>query len=230
MKDFLEKIKKSDNQTQKTIAFFGFYFVFFLIVFGLIYFTGNKNYLHQEYEPGNAFNNKGILNKNFLYDYKVTVDGVLYDYYGKRYGDVESFKYNNVDYYRDGDKYYFMKEEWSETTNPYVYYEFLDFDNLAKIMQSATFDSKSELEGGGTQYKYKISSNTLHLIFYEKNTDYDEVPNEVLFETDEKNNITKILYQLKSFCATHEKCQNTLTIDMNFEMFGGVSKIDNPIR
>ena len=228
MKELLENFKSSEKQTQKTIAFFGFYFVFFIVVFSLIIFGGNKDYLHQEYEKGNSYNNKGVLNKNFLYDYKITVDGVLYDYYGKRYGDVESFKYNNQDYYRDKDQYFVHKEEWETIENPYVFYELIDFDNLAKIMSKATFIDKKEIEKG-MEYQYKISSNTLNEVVYNKNTDLDEVPNTMIFKTDEKNNITNILFQFDSLCISNSKCQEHLKIEMNFEMFGGVNKIDNPM-
>ena len=234
MKDFLNKIRDfnkedGDNSTQKTIMFFAFYLVFFAILFGVIIFGGDKNYLHQEYEKGNnSFNNKGVLNKNFVYDYKITKDEVLYDYYGKRYGDVESFKYNNEDYYRDKNEYFVNKNPWTKCDNPYQFYEFIDFENLAMIISKATFMVKKDLDSGGVEYHYLITNNTLNQILYNENTDYDDDADSIDIVTDSSNNVSKITYQLEHFCSRRNNC-NTLTIEMNFEMFGSVTKIDNPI-
>lgn len=230
MKEFLEKFKKAENQTQKTILFFGFYFIFFAILFLLLFTRGDKNYLLQEYEKGNSLNHKGVLNRNFLFDYKVKVDSKIYDYYGKRYGDVESFKYNNFDYYHEEDTFFVKKDSWEKVENPYVYYSFLDLDMLPKILSSTTFISKKDLDKDGVEYTYQISSNSLFSVIYDKNTDYDDIPNSILIQTDSSNNITKISYQLDSFCSCVEECKEHLDIEMNFEMFGSVGQIDNPTR
>ena len=95
-------------------------------------------------------------------------------------------------------------------------------------MSKATFIDKKEIEKG-MEYQYKISSNTLNEVVYNQNTDLDEVPNTMIFKTDEKNNITNILFQFDSLCMSNPKCQEHLKIEMSFEMFGGVSKIDNPM-
>lgn len=217
-----------ENDTQKTIAFFAFYFVFFAILFLVIFVGGDKNYLNQEYESGNSINNKGVLNKNFLFDYKVNLDGVTHNYYGKKYGDTESFKYNNNDYYRDGDQFFVNQDTWVKTENPYVFYEFLDFDILMNIMGSATFMEKNEFEDGRAEYHYFISSNALNLLLYEENTDYDNVPDSIDITTDSSYNVTKIFYQLDTFCKERESCLEHLSIEMNFEMFGEIKAIDNP--
>lgn len=217
------------DQTQKTIAFFAFYFVFFVILFLVIFVGGDKNYLNQDYEKGNSpLDNKGVLSKNVVYDYKVIVDGVLHDYYGKRYGETEIFKYNNMDYYRERDQFFVNQGTWIKTDNPYQFYEFLDFDLLTSILGNAYFESKLEKENGKVEYHYLISTNTLNKIFYNFDTDLDEVPNSIDVFTDEEYNITKIIYQLDSFCGSIDYCDEHLDIEMNFEMFGGVSAIDNP--
>ena len=234
MKNILDNIRNylndDENPNKKPILFFGFYLIFFAVLFGIIIFGGDKNYLHQEYEKGNSSINKGILNKNFVYDYKVTVDGTLYDYYGKRYGDTELFKYNNVDYYHDKDEFFSNQGTWAKSENPYHFYEFIDFDNVSLIIGKATFMAKTEYENGKIAYHYLISNNTLNQILYSEDTDYDDEPDSIDVMTDSSNNVEQIVYTLNYFCLRRDNCNQNLKIEMNFEMFGNVEKIDNPME
>lgn len=228
IKDSIQNI--FENQSQKTIAFFVFYFFFFLVVFLLIFFRGDKDYLNQEYEKGDTTStNTGILGTNFLFDYKVEVDHVLHDYYGKHYQDRETFKYNNLDYYHEKEEFYSYQDSWITVENPYVFYEFLDFDSLKEIMSHASFIKKEEGESNTTYY-YQISSNTLNEILYGQNTDYDDVPDTITILTDQKNRITQIVYQLDTFCKYQEKCLEQLKIEMNFDMLGEIGEIESPIQ
>ena len=235
MKNIIDKIrnisKNEDDVTPKrTIVFFGFYLVFFLVIFLLLMFGGNKNYLTQEYEEGNStVNNKGMLKKNYVYDYKITVDGVLHDYYGKKYEDTESFKYNNLDYFRDKDKFFVNKDnKWTSCENPYVFFKLIDFDSIVKVIQKATFMAKTEFNDKSIEYHYLITSNSLNKVLYDKDTDYDEEADSIDVFTDSSDNITKIHYQLNHFFTHVDNCNNTLDIELNFEMNGSVKKIDNP--
>jgi len=233
VKNFLEKIKSNNKDeevtTQKTIVFFAFYVVFFVIVFCVIFLGGKKDYLNQEYEEGNNLYEPGEISQNFVFDYKVNLNGVLHDYYGKRNGDVELFKYNNLDYYRDGDEFLVDKDTWIKTDNPYVYYEFLDINNMALLVQDATNMSNEELDNGDIKINFLISSNTINKALYDKDTDYDEVPDSITFLVDSSGNVKKITYQLDHFCSHRDGCKS-LNIEMNFEMFGSVDQIDNPIE
>ena len=209
MKDFLEKIKSNNKDgeevsTQKTIVFFAFYVVFFIVVFCVIFLGGKKDYLKQEYEPGNNVYEPGIGNTNFVFDYKVTLNGVLHDYYGKRYGNVEAFKYNNFDYYFDGEQFLVNKDTWI-----------------------ITYMNEKELDNGDVELYYLVSSNTINQDLYGNNTDYDEEPDSITVLVGD-NNIKKITYKLDHFCSHRDNCKS-LMIEMNFEMYGSVSEIDNPI-
>ncbi len=230
----MNKIKEAignifQNQTQKTIVFFGFYFIFFVILFLLIS-HGDKNYLKQEYERGKDTPQvSGTLGTNFLFDYQIMVDDNRYDYYGKRYGDTESFKFNQLDYYRDEDQFYVHQDTWNPVENPYVFYEFLDFKNLYSILGNATYFSTEDQEDGGHLYHYLISSNTLHQILYENITDYDDVANTIDITTDSSDHIVKISLQLDSMCHTIDSCQEKFSILLNFDMIGKITALDNPV-
>ncbi len=237
MKDKIKEIKEAfnneDNSSKKAILFFGFYFIFFLVLALVIIFLGKDDYLLQEYERGNtAASPEGYFSNSYLYDYKVTIDGVLHDYYGKKYNDQESFKYNNLDYYHENDDFFVKNDQWIKCDNPYKYYEFLTIESASLMLQNATLMNAGEKqdEEDLSKYNYLISSNTINKIIYNLDTDYDEVPDSIDMYTDTKNRITKIVFKLDHLCSHRDDCNNSLTIEMNFEMIGEVQKIDNPTK
>lgn len=188
--------------------------------------------MNQEYEKGRAgqFNSSLLLGKNYYYDYKVNLDGVLHDYYGKRYQDIELFKYNNNEYYRNGDDYFINNNPWVKCDNPYVFYEIINVDNLCDILNNATLITKDKSEEGKLTYKYQISTNTINKLLYNLDTDFDEVPNEINILLDGSSGTNTIDMNLNSFCLLDEKCNNNLSIVLNYELFNSVKNIDNPIK
>ena len=237
MKEIFNKLKdfKDNDEKGKMIFFFGFYVLFFIFLFLLITTNRNPDYLLQEYENSKVdttplFNSDNIMKQNFMYDYKVTVDGVLYDYYGKRLNKVDSFKYNNLDYYRDDENTFVNQGTWIKTDNPVLFPEFFSEIHLYQIFKQASYESTVSYENGNNDYHLLLSSNTLFDIFYQKNTDYDEIPNEMIVSTDVDNNVTKIVFQLNSYCSVIENCNETLTIEVTYDLFGDIKKIDNPLE
>ena len=76
---------------------------------------------------------------------------------------------------------------------------------------------------------FVISSNTLNSILYGMNTDYDEVPNEVIIYTDVTRNVNKITFNLDSLCRNNKICNYGLKINLEYDMFGEVEGIINPM-
>ena len=182
MKNLFENFSDfTKKKNGKPILFFGFYLLFFIFIFMLIKFEGNKNFFNQEYEKGrpSQFNSSLLLDKNYYYDYKINLDGVLYDYYGKRYQDVESFKYNNNEYYRNGNDFFINNGMWVKCDNPYLFYEIISVENLSLIINNSMSISREEVEKNKILYKYVISTNTINKLIYNVESDYDEIPNEI---------------------------------------------------
>ena len=165
MKKTLDNIRELFNDenvdNKKTIVFFAFYLVFFAILLGCLFLGGNKEYLHQDYEKGDTTVNAGFLGQNYVFDYKITVDGVLHDYYGKRYENTELFKYNNQEYYRDGSDFFVNQDLWINCDNPYLFYELFDYDHLSNIFMQATFISKKNNENQGEELKELFSKQKI---------------------------------------------------------------------
>lgn len=233
MKRFFSGLQEMyKDEKKKPILFFGFYVVFFIILFSIISLTGDKEHLLQEYERGNSssFQNAGILSNNYAFDYKVTLDEVLHDYYGKRYGSDLAFKYNNMDYYSNGEDFFVDNSPWVKCDKPILFYEFFSDEGLSTLISAASYVSKTEYESGELDYRYQISSNTINNLLYGVDTDYDEIPDEILLHTDKNGEINKITFKLDSWCTNFQKCERSLVIELNYEMFGNINKIDNPIE
>lgn len=224
----IKDIKKSENG--KAIFFFGFYLIFFIILFVIIIFGRKKDYLTQEYEKGKpaALNTSWLLNKNYYFDYKIKLDGVLSDYYGKRYQDVETFKYNNNEYYRNEKDFFVNNGTWVKCDNPYIFYDLIDVDKISNLLINATYVSKEEIKENKYKYNYLLSSNTVNKIAYNIDTDYDEIPNNVTIVIDGKSSVD-ITYYYDSYCKMSGKCKS-LEIETYYEMFNGVKEIDNPVN
>lgn len=229
MKNFINNFKEFKKKpNSNAIMFFGFYIIFFVILFMVIGIKGDRNSLFQEYEKGNKgyFNNTGVMSKNYFYDYKIYLNGVLYDYYGRRNDNIEVFKFNNNDYYRDGNEYYLNN---IVVDNPYIFYEMIDVDNFNNIFSNAYYNSKTEYEDGRVDYNYLISSNSLNKLLYDVDTDFEEVPNNIVFSTDDENNLNKIVYNLDNYCLNSDLC-NSLKIELNYELFGNVSNLEKQVE
>ena len=233
MKKYIDQFNEFKNtQYGKPILFFGFYLVLFAIIFLVIGLFGDKKALFKDYESGNrtALSNTALLKNNFYYDYKITLNGTLYDYYGKANGDVESFKYNNVDYYKNKDSFFMSNNgTWTKTDTPFKFREFYEPANLDRLLTDAYYSSKTEYDGGAEDYNFLLSSNTINKDLYSKDTDYDDVPSEVTVKLDEQGTIKTITYKLDNYCKVSDNC-NSLKIELSYDLFGETKEIKNPIE
>lgn len=233
MKNFIDNIKEfKKTKNGAPILFFGFYLLFFVVVILLIRLGGDKKFMTKEYERGKAtqFNTSLLLNKNYYFDYKITLDGVVYDYYGKRFQDTESFKFNNNEYYRNNNDFFVNNGTWVKCDNPYLLYELIDVDNMSKILNSSTFSTKDIGEDGKSNYRYLVSTNTINKIIYNVDSDFDEVPNDIDILLDNNSGTNTIKFKYDSFCKLNNICNNSLTIEANYEMFNSVKEIGNPVK
>ena len=233
MKNFIDNIKEfKKTKNGVPILFFGFYLLFFIAIVLLIRFGGDKKFMAKEYEKGRPtqFNTSLLLGKNYYYDYKITLDGVVHDYYGKKFQDTESFKYNNNEYYRNKDDFFINSGAWVKCENPYLFYELIDIDNMCNVLNNSTLLSKDVSEEGEYTYKYLLSTNTINKLIYNVDTDFDEIPNEIEIVLDNNSATSVINFKLNSFCKLNGKCNDSLTIEASFEMFNSVKEIGNPIK
>lgn len=235
MKGFVEKLKELNKTGKgKAILFFAFYAVFFLIVIFLFRFSSKTPLARSEdYELGTeriTFNVYNILKNNYIYGYTVTLDGVKYEYYGQKYDNTEMFETNGKQYYRDGNDFYVKNTLWIKDMNPYLFPDFFEINKISKLMEVATYQSKTSYEDGKIAYNFLISSNSINQILRNIDSDFFEEPNTVTIGVDKEKNVNKIEFSLDSYCSLNKLCKNTLKIEIEYDMFGEVTKIENPIK
>ena len=166
MKKFLELIKELKSTCRgRGIVFFRCYAIFFIFVFLLMGF-GNKNpNRYSNYESGKSSDasNDKLENYNYLFTYKITLDGVEHIYNGKRNKDTELYQYNDKTYYRNGDSYFVKNDEiWIKSDNPYIFSDFIDSNKINSILELSMLESTTNYEDGRGSFNLLVSTNTLN--------------------------------------------------------------------
>ncbi len=229
MEELLKEIQ--NNPKGKAILFFIFYAFFFLIIVCVLLF-GKRDYTRaSDYERGNAtiYSSKTLLENNYSFTYSITLDDKVYYYEGMKRDNYESFQYLGKNYYRDGNDFYVEDGTWFKCENPYLYSEFLDTKNIDKLINLASYLSKTSYESGKMTYNYLLSTNTINKEFYNMVSDFLEEPNQIVVSTDEEKHINQVLFLLDSYCSLNKTCIKNLKIDIQFDQIGKIEKIDKPI-
>lgn len=233
MKDLFKNIKELSKTTKgKAILFFGFYFVFFIIIMFIARF-GSRNYTKpSDYEKGKSgtFYINDIVDKNYSFTYQVSLDNVKYTYTGTRNSNNTLFDYNGNNYFSSDDKYFINNSIWSKCDNPIMFYNFINPSKLTSILENSWNEANTSYEDGRHEYSLLISTNTLNQLLDSKNTDYDDVPNKIVVSTDSDKIANKITYNLDSYCKLNNLCDNSLSLEISYDRFGKIEGIDNPIE
>ena len=233
MKELFKNIKELSKTTKgKAILFFGFYFVFFIIIMIIARF-GSRNYTKpSDYEKGKSgtFYINDIVDKNYGFTYQVSLDNVKYTYTGTRNSNNTLFDYNGNNYFSSDDKYFINNSIWSKCDNPIMFYNFINPSKLTSILENSWNEANTSYEDGRHEYSLLISTNTLNKLLDSKNTDYDEIPNKIVVSTDSDKLANKITYNLDSYCKLNNLCDNSLSLEISYYRFGKIERIDNPIE
>ena len=233
MKELFENIKELSKTTKgKAILFFGFYFVFFIIIMIIARF-GSRNYTKpSDYEKGKSgtFYINDIVDKNYGFTYQVSLDNVKYTYTGTRNSNNTLFDYNGNNYFSSDDKYFINNSIWSKCDNPIMFYNFINPSKLTSILENSWNEANTSYADGRHEYSLLISTNTLNKLLDSKNTDYDEIPNKIVVSTDSDKLANKITYNLDSYCKLNNLCDNSLSLEISYYRFGKIEGIDNPIE
>lgn len=227
---FIKELYKSPKG--KAVLFFGFYFVFFAVLLIFLRLAPKKRIDHIDYQKGTPYNYSldYFDLDNFTFTYNINLDDTTYSYVGKHKDDVDLFQFNNMSYYRNQDNFFVKNDLWIKSENPFKFYDFIDLKKVDLLLSSSAYDSKTTYSSGKTNYVFLISTNTINKLIHNVDTDFFEEPNRLILITDENNNVKEIKFELDSYCTLNKICTKNLVIDLEFDMFGKVDKIDNPIN
>lgn len=108
----------------------------------------------------NTINNQAdekLAMYNYEFTYTITEGENKYIYTGKHYNEKELFTYNHNSYYKEGSLV--LKQEgdnWVKVDNPYVEYEYIQLENIDKILGKSDFISQTTYEDGSVLNSYKM--------------------------------------------------------------------------
>lgn len=236
MKKWIEIIKELKKTSKgKAVLFFGGYLIFFIVVILFVKFSSRSTTLPSDYEKGKSSGKEISIDKlvqnNYLFTYKINLDGKEYIYNGKRNKDIELFQFNNKTYYKNEDTYFSKNNElWVKVDNPYVFGDFIDSGKIIPIIEMASLESKTTYEDGRSSINMLISTNTLNQKLNNIDSDFFEEPNKITLIANKNNEIDEINYDLSSYCTLNKLCQNSLKITLNYEMYGEIKNIENPVN
>lgn len=236
MKKWIEIIKELKKTSKgKAVLFFGGYLIFFIVVILFVKFSSRSTTLPSDYEKGKSSSKEISIDKlvqnNYLFTYKINLDGKEYIYNGKRNKDIELFQFNNKTYYKNEDTYFSKNNElWVKVDNPYVFGDFIDSGKIIPMIEMASLESKTTYEDGRSSINMLISTNTLNQKLNNIDSDFFEEPNKITLIANKNNEIDEINYDLSSYCTLNKLCQNGLKITLNYEMYGEIKNIENPVN
>lgn len=227
--DLIKELKKTEKG--KSILFFSFWGLFFLVVAIMArVLPRGQVYTVDDYIKKDAFSFASIEKNNYSFDYTVNIDGLVYNYTGKRKDDDELFSFNNLDYYKKNDSYFSkINEVWVRAENPYLFSDFLNIKNINDMYTLSTYISKTEYENKDFGYNYKLATETIVKMLENIDIDIEEVPNDLIFTTDSTGTVKKIELILNSYGKYKGLCVNTFVITLNYSDFSGVKEIVSPI-
>ena len=185
MKDKLKKLLKREEKEidpevkrKKTIAFFGFYLIFFIFLFIWMRSYGsnsNNNTSTDTEQTEITYKTDLIENNNYSYVYEIDENG-----------ETKTFKG-----IRDDDNY-----EVSE----YKYKFFLDIYNIKKLIKNSKYLYKTD-NNNEISYKYELDNKTLSNMLQDGKTIEDGV-NNILVYVDSNNNVYKIELDFTSYMVS----------------------------
>lgn len=217
----------------KAFVFFVGYLIFFIVI-GIVARVGGSNNYNRDYETETKkqFDLTYIERNNYKFNYKIKIDDNYLTYSGIRYDTQEKVTCTNlVEYYGENGNYFVNNSGlWIKADNPYKYSEFYDINNIYKLLEMATYISKTTYESGKDVYNFSISSSTINKMFENVDIDVEELPNEIIVSTDYNGNVNEIKFTLDSYCKVKNICVNNMSITLAYELYGEIEKITSPLE
>lgn len=234
MKKWIEQFQKMRKDPKgKAILFFGFYFVFFVVIIALLRSSNGRRPIYDDTdleEEKFSFEVSSLVNQNYHFRYSILLDDMQYVYDGEKNGSVERFTFKNQDYYSNGENYFIQNTIWMKSENPYIYPEFFNTDKVLSLLKKAYLESETTYKSGKITYHFLLDTNLIYQVLFQRETDYDGKENTIVVNLNEEQNIESIIFDLNDYCKSLNTCQNTFKISFEYDEIGEVGEIKSPIE
>ena len=220
----------------RAILFFIFYFIFFFVLISLIRtnYSSNRNVNpNNDNSVSTEYKLDGIKNGNYHFTREENINGVITNFTGDKTDNktegvmtlnntfTNYFIYDNINLIKTTDKY-------EVTTDLYHFNNITADYNIENILKRSTLISKTEYETGNTLYNYEITSNTIDSILNGTNIDIADIPNSIILESNEDDEVVKITYNLSSYATYINNAPTTIYIIITYSNFGEIENIEVP--
>lgn len=231
---FIKDLSKSKRG--RAVLFFVFYFIFFFVLISLIRSNYNTNRETTDNNTNNVsteYKLDGIINGNYHFVREENINGIVSNFTGDKADNrIEGimtrdntfynyFIYDNINLIKISDKY-------EVTTDLYQFNNITDDNNISKFLRRATLISKTEYETGNISYNYEITTNTIDEILNGTNIDIDDIPNSITLETNEDDEVVKIIYNLSSYSSYINGVPSNSSITITYSDFGEIEPLEIP--
>lgn len=232
--------KYADSNRQ--IAFFGFYLVFFIVVVILLrtgYKSQNNNSNNRSNLNGYGYDYKltDLTNNNYHFIYKENKNDVETIYEGEILNDVSSFTKSGtvaLNYYITKDKSYVKDNNlltWSESDNPIMFKDFSSSSNIQSIINNAQYVYRTEyMKDSILYFGYTITNNQLRKIFNLEEVSDDQESNNIILVTDKKGVVKSINFELTNYYKNVDQSINKYILSLNYSRFNEIKEITNPLN
>ena len=75
-----------------------------------------------------------------------------------------------------------------------------------------------------------LSSNTINSLIYKIDSDYDEEPNSLVVGVNQDREVNYILLHLDSYGTLKNISKNSFKLLLEYDLFGEVKEIENPLK
>ena len=230
---------KGDPFTRQ-VFFFGFYFVFFLIIIFLLrtgYKRNNANPKQVKTGYGEDYSFTELFDQNYHFVYKENRNDIETKYEGNSLENNMEFVKSGMpasEYIKYKDKFYIKDSNlltWNETINPIIFYPFVLPSNLKRIINNGEYVSYiTYVENKEKDFNYEISNNNIRKVL-----DLEEIPNDVtktkvIVKVEENNKVKAITLDLTDYYKINDITINKYIITISYSKIGKIEEIANPIN
>lgn len=216
----------------KAVLFFGIYLIFFLILGVAAHANGQGDVIGSTdlKLDSPSYNISSIQKGNFEFSYQYNIDGVVTTYSGTK-NDNKSLFSDGVTQYFQNDDLYMRNQDgvWVKCDNPYPLSALVEYSTITKILNQATYVSKTELATGEKTLSYQVTSTTLVKILEGLDVDLDDPVNTIELTLNKGGEVVGISYDVSSYAKYKGLAVNQYQITLTYSNFGKIEEIENPV-
>lgn len=249
---FRKKNKENNNNKYNALAnyegdpmtrqlfFFGFYFVFFLVIIFLLRVGYKRNAANPPekktgYKEDYSFTE--LFDENYHFIYKENFDGVEVIYEGDLLEKEMTFVRSgnpSTSFYKKNDKFYIKDNNlltWKETENPMRFYPFIQPNNINRMVNTGEYVSYiTYMNSKEKDFNYEISNNDIRKILDLEELPDDNTSSKIVVKSKDNKGLKTITLDLTNYYLKVNPSLKNYVITISYSKIGKIEEIASPIN